>query len=76
MHRNTVNVLFPTFLAEDLHGTNNIDNCGVLTSTVSPPNAGREQFLTYTKNGDDGVNDCADGTDEIMKDTPRKTWAT
>ena len=28
---NTVNVLFPTFLAKDLHGTNNIDNCGVLT---------------------------------------------
>ena len=27
---NTVNVLFPDFLAKDLHGTNNIDNCGVL----------------------------------------------
>ena len=28
----TANVLFPDFLAEDLHGTDNIDNGGVLTS--------------------------------------------
>ena len=24
----TANILFPTFLAEDMHGTDNIDNCG------------------------------------------------
>ena len=27
----TANILFPTFLAEDMHGTDNIDNCGVIT---------------------------------------------
>ena len=31
---NTVNVLFPTFLAEDLDGMDNIDNGGVLTSDI------------------------------------------
>ena len=57
---NTVNVLFPIFLAEDLHGTNNIDNCGVLTVAEDPTADEATNNLTYTKNGD---NDCADGTE-------------
>ena len=56
----TVNVLFPTFLAEDLHGTNNIDNCGVLRIAEDPTITAATNNLTYTKNGD---NDCADGTE-------------
>ena len=61
---NTVNVLFPTFLAEDLHGTNNIDNCGVITilnaMADDDTNFPINNSLGYTKNGD---NDCADGTE-------------
>ena len=73
---NTVNVLFPIFLAKDLHGTNNIDNCGVLKNDV-PNDAGDDNAtdpgdynLTYTKNGD---NDCADGkTTGITADVTSK----
>ena len=50
----TVNVLFPTFLAEDLHGTDNIDNGGALTTSVSDTVAPEGQAtlnnnLMYTK---------------------------
>ena len=30
-----VNVLFPDFLAEDMHGMDNIDNCGMITITAT-----------------------------------------
>ena len=33
---NMVNVLFPDFLAEDMHGMDNIDNCGMITITDEP----------------------------------------
>ena len=59
---NTVNVLFPTFLAEDLHGTNNIDNCGMISIDNAAANDAdallMNNSVAYTKNGDD---DCADG---------------
>ena len=45
------NILFPTFLAEDLHGMDNIDNCGVFSTDGTGTD--------YTENGDDGVGDCA-----------------
>ena len=50
----TVNVLFPTFLAEDLHGTDNIDNGGVITSGVPDAPTGTDPTivnnnLKYTK---------------------------
>ena len=71
---NTVNVLFPTFLAEDLHGTNNIDNCGVITimngQVLDGGEAADNDSLAYTKNGD---NDCADGkTTDIPADMTSK----
>ena len=46
------NILFPSFLAEDMHGTDNIDNCGGFSTDG--------MGLAYTPNGDDGVGDCAD----------------
>ena len=62
----TVNILFPSFLAKDLHGTDNIDNCGSLqiyigaisvngTELVS---AADNNNLAYTDNGAKGVFDC------------------
>ena len=52
----TANILFPTFLAKDMHGTNNIDNCGVFKTD--------ESATAYSGHPDaDGENDCADGTE-------------
>ena len=48
----TANILFPSFLAEDMHGTDNIDNCGVFKT--------EESATAYSPNGADGVGDCAD----------------
>ena len=31
----TVNLLFPSYLAADLHGTDNIDNCGKLQNQIA-----------------------------------------
>ena len=45
----TVNVLFPTFLAEDLHGTDNIDNGGSITNSV-PDTAAPEGEATLNNN--------------------------
>ena len=45
----TVNVLFPTFLAEDLHGTDNIDNGGSLTVAI-PGTAAPEGEATLNNN--------------------------
>ena len=64
----TVNVLFPTFLAEDMHKTDNIDNCGSLqiirgaiaitgTGGGAVPAADNDN-LKYTPNGAKGVFDC------------------
>ena len=74
---NTVNVLFPTFLAKDLHGTNNIDNCGVIIIENATGDTDEVRMmnnsLIHTEHGDDGVNDCADGTvGEITKDMTSK----
>ena len=51
---NTVNVLFPTFLAKDLHGTDNIDNGGSITVAVPAAAASEDDAivnhnLMYTK---------------------------
>ena len=51
---NTVNVLFPTFLAEDLHGTDNIDNGGHITNSIPDTTTDAEEpilsnNLMYTK---------------------------
>ena len=62
----TANILFPTFLAKDMHGTDNIDNCGNLT--VADPNAtGADATLnnlTHTMFGAKGVNDCREASGE------------
>ncbi len=52
--RPTVNVLFPTFLAKDLHGTDNIDNGGSITNVVPATAAAAGEAtlnnnLMYTK---------------------------
>ena len=53
----TANILFPTFLAEDMHGTDNIDNCGEFKTN--------ESATAYSGHPDaDGENDCADGTED------------
>ena len=56
----TANILFPTFLAKDMHGTDNIDNCGELKLDIGADDAARatNNRLAYTALGADGVNDC------------------
>ena len=66
----TVNVLFPTFLAEDLHGTDNIDNGGTITSAVPGTAAGTgvatlNNNLMYTKFT--APDDDADADDNTSK---------
>ena len=49
-----VNVLFPTYLVKGMHGMDNIDECGSIS--IFDPATG------HTEHGDDGADDCADGT--------------
>ncbi len=62
----TVNVLFPDFLAEGMHKTGNIDECGVLWA-IAPADDGAtppvvtQNPLMYTKNPAADEDDCADG---------------
>ena len=61
----TVNVLFPDFLAKDMHGTDNIDNCGGgpgggIRLALPDPVTGVDNNLGYTKQGEDGADDCKD----------------
>ena len=58
------NILFPTFLAEDMHGTDNIDNCG----SFSTDGMG----TAYTENGTDGANDCSTADDDAGVDDTSK----
>ena len=63
----TANILFPAFLVDGMHGTDNIDNCGNLT--VANPNAAgadaAQNNLRYTPfGGDDGPNDCRKASGE------------
>ncbi|MDE2927373.1 MAG: hypothetical protein OXT71_13335 [Acidobacteriota bacterium] len=71
----TANILFPTFLAADMHGTDNIDNCGVL-QTTDPTDPAAAANLGYTALGADGVNDCRkadpDAEPPIMADDTSK----
>ena len=61
----TANILFPTFLAKDMHGTDNIDNCGMLNFRPDPATADDDNLM-YTDFGDKGKNDCkADDPDTI-----------
>ena len=67
---NTVNVLFPTFLAKDLHGTDNIDNGGSITNsipdTAAPAgDAVLNNNLMYTKFT--APDDDADADDNTSK---------
>ena len=62
----TVNVLFPDFLAEGMHKTGNIDECGVLwalapVSTTDTPPVVTQNPLMYTKNPAEGKADCDEG---------------
>ena len=52
--QSTANVLFPTYLVEGMHGTANIDECGSISIVASA--------ITHTEHGDDGADDCSDGT--------------
>ena len=70
----TVNVLFPTFLAKDLHGTDNIDNGGVLTNS-NPDTVGDadeailSNNLMYTKfTAPDADPDADDNTSKNVGD--------
>ncbi len=71
--RPTVNVLFPTFLAKDLHGTDNIDNGGSITNVV-PAAAGADATilnnnLMYTKfTAPDNDADADDNTSKNVGD--------
>ena len=56
----TVNVLFPGFLAKDMHGTDNIDNCGALKTAADDATSETDYNLSYTKQGEDGADDCKD----------------
>ena len=53
------NILFPDFLAADMHAVDNIDNCGLI-STVGARSADDELGfgLGLMRNGPDGVFDC------------------
>ena len=59
------NILFPSFLAEDMHGTDNIDNCG----SFSTDGMG----TAYTPHGDDGENDCAEAGTPADEGGPDET---
>ena len=80
----TANVLFPTFLVDnedlgiDLHGTDNIDNCGVLrldngeeVTGDDAATAAETNSLAYTEHGDDGVDDCSKGGDAGVDTTSK-----
>ena len=56
----TANILFPSFLAEDMHGTDNIDNCGniVIANPNDAGTAADQNNLKHTMFGAKGVNDC------------------
>ena len=57
--KRTVNILFPDFLAADMHAVDNIDNCGLIsTDAAVDDNADLGTGLGLTRNGPDGVFDC------------------
>ena len=69
----TANILFPTFLAEDMHATDNIDNCGAL-QIAAPTGAAAADNLGLTRHPSGDEYDCrkamADST--IPADTTSK----
>lgn len=60
----SANVLFPDFLAADMHGTDNIDNCGAFSIVAATDRTATVNNLTYTEFGADGVNDCRKASGE------------
>ena len=67
---NVANILFPDFLAADMHGMDNIDNCGVITNDTTRAGTVNTSNVGYSENGPDGVFDCrkddpATGTDDV-----------
>lgn len=69
----TVNVLFPAFLAASMHGTDNIDNCGMLQSDVPPAvvDATAEPVVAnsdYATNNNLGLTKAADADDNCDAD--------
>ena len=62
----TANILFPTFLAKDLHGMDNIDNCGELKTTAGATE--KDDNLEYTRHGADGADDCSRASDAAGRD--------
>ncbi len=65
----TANILFPTFLAKDMHGTDNIDNCGVFSITAAASRTATDNNLTHTMFGAKGVNDCRKASAEGVTPT-------
>ena len=51
-----VNILFPDFLAKDMHGVDNIDNCGTITNDANRGTVGSN--LGLTRHADDKEFDC------------------
>ena len=75
--RSTVNILFPSYLAKDMHGTDNIDNCGVLIRAADDGvDTTADTPLIYTALGAKGVNDCRaadpDATPPVTADPTSK----
>lgn len=67
----TVNVLFPSFLAAGMHGTDNIDNCGMLQSDVPPADDGATPPVAnpdYATNNNLGLTKAADADDNCDAD--------
>ena len=62
----TANILFPTFLAKDLHGVDNVDNCGEIRTAVGATD--EDNNLEYTRHGIDGANDCSQASDAAGAD--------
>ena len=74
----TANILFPGFLVKDddagidLHGMDNIDNCGQIKTAVA---TAPDNNLEYTPHDPDGINDCRkenlDTTEVELDDTSK-----
>ena len=64
----TVNVLFPSFLAADLHGTDNIDNCGKLQSNIAADSDAATQTALRMRNNNLALTKAADADDNCDAD--------
>ena len=64
----TVNVLFPSFLAADLHGTDNIDNCGMLQNQIAADSDEDTQAMLRKQNNNLALTKTVDADDNCDSD--------